>query len=79
METIIAALITGAVTGGLSLAGILASNGKAQAVMAEQIASLRHQVERHNSVIERTYALEQDMAVAKNDIVTLYKRTEDER
>ena len=42
METIIAALITGAVTGGLSLAGILASNGKAQAVMAEQIASLRH-------------------------------------
>ena len=28
-------------------------------------------LEKHNHLIERTYKLEQDMAVAKNDIETL--------
>ncbi len=73
METVLAALITGAMTGGLSLAGILASNGKASAVMSEQIAELRRQVEKHNEVIERTYALEERVSVAETKIAALGK------
>lgn len=69
-------LVTAFVTGGLTLAGVIFSNLRSQAVMAVRIDELAKHVEKHNGVIERTYALEQDIAVAKRDIADLRERTE---
>lgn len=72
MESIVAALVSGALT----LAGVLVSNSRSRAVTETKIEALTKQVERHNSVVERTYRLERDVAVIQNDIEAL-KRTED--
>ena len=73
MESVLAA----AVTGILTLIGVLISNSRSRAVMEVKLDALTSKVEKHNQVLERTYKLEQDMAVAQNDIVTLYRRTEE--
>lgn len=52
---IIAAVITGLVT----LCGVIITNQKTSAVIQEQIKQLRHEVEKHNSVVERVYKLEE--------------------
>lgn len=70
MESVLAAAITGVLT----LVGVLASNTKSRAVMELKIEELSDRVERHNHMIERTYQLEQDMAVTRNDIETLYRK-----
>ncbi len=71
MESVAVALITGVLT----LAGVLVSNSKSRAVMEEKIEALTRQVEKHNRVIERTYQLERDVAVVRNDVECL-KREE---
>lgn len=75
MESVIAAIATGLLT----LVGVIYSNSRNRAVMEFKIDALTKQVEKHNSVVERTFHLEQEIAVAKNDIETLYKRTEVDR
>ena len=72
MESIIAALVSGALT----LVGVLVSNSRSRAVTETKIEALTKQVEKHNRVIERTYRLERDVAVIRTEIETL-KRTED--
>lgn len=72
MESAAVACITGVVT----LAGVLLSNSKSRAVMELKLDSLTQKVEKHNQLVERTYRLEQGLAVARNDIKTLYERTE---
>ena len=67
MESIIVACITGVVT----LVGVILSNSKSRAVMEVKLDALTEKVEKHNQVLERTYALEQDMAVVKHDIESL--------
>ena len=67
MESMIVACITGVVT----LVGVILSNSKSRAVMEVKIDALTEKVEKHNQVLERTYRLEQDMAVAKHDIESL--------
>lgn len=74
LESVVAALVTGLLT----LAGVLVSNSRSRAVMEAKIDALTKRVEKHNSLIERTFNLERDMAVARNDIDTL-KRMEDAR
>ncbi len=67
-------MIVALITGGLSLLGVVltnsASNKKVQnsiethqAVTDEQLKDLTRQVEKHNSVIERTYIVEQRLEV----------------
>lgn len=73
MESLVVACITGVVT----LIGVLLSNSKSRAVMELKIDSLTQKVEKHNQLVERSYHLEQSLAVAQNDIKTLYERTED--
>ena len=75
MESVLAA----AVTGMLTLIGVIISNSRSRAVMEVKLDALTSKVEKHNQVLERTYKLEQDMAVAQNDIVTLYRRTEEDK
>lgn len=71
MESVAVALVTGVLT----LAGVLASNSRSRAVMEEKIEALTRQVEKHNSLVERTYILERDVAVVRNDVEAL-KREE---
>lgn len=71
MESIIAATVTGVLT----LLGVLASNSRSRAVMETKIDELTRRVEMHNRMVERTFRLEQDMAVAKRDIEALSERT----
>lgn len=61
MESVVVAIIGGVVT----LAGVLISNSRSQAAMAAKVDELSRRVEKHNSVIERTYALESRMAVVE--------------
>lgn len=49
----------------------LVSNSRSRAVMEVKIDELRRQVEKHNSLIERTYRLEQDAAVLRNDVESI--------
>lgn len=67
MESIVVAIITGVVT----LVGVIVSNSKSQAVMEVKISALTEKVEKHNHLVERTYQLEQDLAVVRNDVDTL--------
>lgn len=67
LENIIIAIITGVVT----LIGVLASNSKSRAVMEMKIDNLAEKVDKHNQVIERTYKLEQDVAVIHKEIEAL--------
>ena len=69
MESVIAALVTGVLT----LIGVLVSNSRSRAVMEVKIDNLTRQVEKHNCLIELTYALEQDVAVVKTEIKNLRK------
>ena len=68
-------IITATVTGVLTLLGVLASNSRSRAVMETKIDELTRRVEMHNRMVERTFRLEQDMAVAKRDIKALSERT----
>ena len=70
MESVLAA----AVTGVLTLVGVLYSNSRSKAVLELKIDTLSERVRQHNEVVSRTYRLEQDLAVAQNDIETLYKK-----
>lgn len=70
MESIIVACITGVVT----LVGVILSNSKSRAVMEVKLDALTAKVEKHNQVLERTYCLEQDMAVVQNDIENLTRK-----
>ena len=69
MESVIAALVTGVLT----LIGVLVSNSHSRAIMEVKTDNLTRQVEKHNFLIERTYALEQDVAVVKVEIDNLRK------
>lgn len=69
MESVVAALATGL----LAIAGVLASNSHSRAVMEVKIDNLTRQVEKHNRMVERTYALEQNVAVVKAEIENMRK------
>ena len=67
MESILVALIGGAVT----LAGVVLSNSRSRAVMEVKIDELSRRVEKHNCLVERTYRLEQDVALVRRDVESL--------
>lgn len=72
MESIVVALIGGVVT----LVGVLCSNSKNRAVMEIRIDLLSKHVEKHDTLVERTYRFEQAVAVMKHDVQSLAERTE---
>ena len=63
-EAIISALISGAVT----LIVCLITQSKTRALIIYRLEELEKKQDKHNSVIERTYKLEQDVAVIKDHI-----------
>lgn len=69
MESVAAALVTGLLT----LLGVIVSNSRSRTVMEVKIDALTKQVEKHNRMVERTYALDQDVAVVKAEIENIRK------
>lgn len=67
METILAALITGAVT----LIGVLIANSKSQAVTDTKLEELTREVREHNNFARRVPILEEQMKVVNHRISDL--------
>ena len=63
-ETIIASIITGAIT----LCGVLIANSKNQAVMESQIAELTREVREHNGFARRMPVVEEQTKVINHRI-----------
>ena len=57
METIVAALITA----GFAFLGVHMSNRKQAALVAYRLEKLEEKVDKHNSVVERMYRLEEQV------------------
>ena len=53
--------------------GAYFANRKSTALMEYRLQRLEEEVRKHNNIIERTYALESDMEVVKEDIKHLEK------
>lgn len=64
MDSIITALITGAIT----LCGVLIANSKNQAVMESQIAELTREVREHNGFARRMPVVEEQIKVINHRI-----------
>lgn len=71
METVIAAVITGAVTLIVCLITNHAQQEKTRALMEYQLRELSQRVEKHNNLVERTYLLEGEMRECQHDIKDL--------
>ena len=67
MNEIIVALITG----GITLLGVLISNGKGQAVTDTKLEELTREVREHNNFARRVPVLEEQMKVANHRIQDL--------
>lgn len=63
METIITAVITGAVTLAVCIINNRTQHSKTLALIEYKLTELTKTVEKHNNVIERTYELEKRMEV----------------
>lgn len=75
MTEIIIALLSLAGTLVGSLAGVLAANR----LTTYRIQQLEKKVEKHNSIVERTYLLEEEMKVANHRIADLERHDEQAR
>ena len=69
MESVITAVVTGVLT----LIGVLVSNSRSQAVIEVKLDALAAKVEKHNSMIERQYAIEKKVAVLESDVEKMRK------
>ena len=70
MESIAAALITGAIT----LIGVLIANSKSQAVTETELEELTRGVRAHNNFAQRIPVLEEKMKVADHRIAYLEEK-----
>nr|DAG58266.1 MAG TPA: hypothetical protein [Bacteriophage sp.] len=70
MESIAAALITGAIT----LIGVLIANSKSQAVTETKLEELTREVRAHNNFAQRIPVLEEKMKVADHRISDLEEK-----
>lgn len=74
MESIVSALIAGAVT----LLGVLISNSRAQAVTDVKISELTREVREHNNFAQRVPVLEEQIKVANHRIDDLEQQSRKE-
>ena len=73
METVLAAAISGAVTLAVCLVQNHAQAEKTRALLDYRLAELEKKVDKHNSVVERTYQLEGQMRECVHETVDLKK------
>ena len=62
------AILTALITGSLTLAGVLVSNGKTQAVNATKIEELTREVREHNNFAKRMPVVEEQIKVINHRI-----------
>lgn len=72
MDSIIAAVITGALT----LFGVILANNKAQAVTETKLEELTREVREHNGFARRMPVLEEQIKVANHRIEDLERKVE---
>lgn len=84
METVLAALISAAaavivcvINSNSQHKRLLVELDKRDELQAYRIEQLEHKVDKHNSVIERTYRLEQDAELIKEKIKVANHRIDD--
>lgn len=68
MEGIITAIIGGCCTAIPTIIATLSSNKKSTALTVYRIEQLEKKVEKHNSVMERTFKIEEDIKHIEEDI-----------
>ena len=73
MTEIIVAIITGIAT----VAAVVVTNKKSNALIAYRLEQLEKKVDKHNTVIERTYELEKGYAVLEDKIKSAQHRLDD--
>lgn len=76
METIISACISAGVTLVVCMINNHGQQEKTRALMEYKLDELTKRVEKHNSVVERTYILEEKMKVANHRIDDLERKVE---
>ena len=76
METIISACISAAVTLVVCMINNHGQQEKTRALMEYKLDELTKRVEKHNSVVERTYILEEKVKVANHRIDDLERKVE---
>lgn len=64
---------TALITGGITLAGVIISNNKAQAVTDTKLQELTREVREHNGFAQRVPVLEEKMASCERRIDNLEK------
>ena len=64
-------IIVALITGGVTLAGVLASNSRAHAVVDEKIAELTREVRKHNNFAERMPVVEEQIKVTNHRLEDL--------
>lgn len=77
METIISSLIAAAVTLIVCVVNNRAEAAKSRALIEYRMLELEKKVDKHNNLIERTFSLEQDAAVIKEQIKIANHRIDD--
>ena len=77
METIISACISAAVTLVVCMINNHGQQEKTRALMEYKLDDLTKRVDKHNNLVERTYHLEEDMSVTKEQIKVANHRIED--
>ena len=55
------AIVVALITGGLTLAGVIAANGKSQAVMETKLEELTREVQLHNNFARRMPVVEEQI------------------
>ena len=76
METIISACISAAVTLLVCVISNHSQQERTRALMDYKLEELTKKVEKHNSVVERTFILEEKMKVANHRIDDLERKVE---
>lgn len=77
METILAAVISGAVTLAVCLITNHAQAEKTRALLDYRLSQLEKKQDKHNNLMERTFRLEGDMEVVHEQIKVANHRIED--
>ena len=73
METIVAAIVTAVITGIITLAGVLISNGKSQAITDTKLEELTREVREHNNFAKRVPVLEEKLDNTNRRVDSLEK------
>ena len=68
MKEVLIALGSAVITGLFSLWGVYAANRKSQALIAYRLEQLEKKVDKHNSVVERTFVLEGQVNELMHDV-----------